>query len=244
MLSGIGPIPNLIVPLLGAVIGSAVGWWIQKWVVERRIKRHGINSERFLRKLAENITAKLPERISLVEVASPAAWSKPVKYELLANALQQLCFRRSGVFRGTPQKWIVEFWLSSEPGIFATIFDRHSKNEGIHSAVGIMNRDGSIIVFENTEECGLQHRQPDRWPHCGLVAPNELLERALRERHLGDAEPLDAVTCVRVYEEAVNQDLGWRRTKGISIEEMKNVLARMKKQGLLTKSTPPGTGGS
>ena len=112
------------------------------------------------------------------------------------------------------------------------------------TSVLILNRDGSIVVFENTEECGLQHRQPDRWPHCGLVAPNELLERALRERHLGDAEPLNADTCVRVYEQAFNEDLEWRRTNGVSIEEMKNVLARMKKQGLLTKSRPPGTEGS
>ena len=131
MFNGIGPIPNLTVPLLLAVIGAVVGWWIENLIVQRRIKKHGLYSERLLRKLAENVRAKLPEKISLIEV-TPCAWSDPVKYELLASALQQLGFRRSGVFRGTPQKWIVEFWLSTEPGIFATIFDRHSKNDETH----------------------------------------------------------------------------------------------------------------
>jgi hypothetical protein len=243
MFPGIGPIPNLTVPLLGAVIGSAVEWWIQKWVVERRIKKHGINSERLLRKLADNITAKLPERISLVEVTSHA-WSETVRYEHAASALQGLGFRRSNTFQGTPQKWVAEFWLSSEPGIFAIIFEPYSKSDGVHCGVAVINRACSIIVFENTEECGLQHRQPDRWPHCGLVEPSDLLQRALRERHLGDVEVLDAVTCVRVYEQAFNEDLGWRRTKGISIEEMKDVLARMRKKGLLAKSPPPATGSS
>ena len=110
--------------------------------------------------------------------------------------------------------------------------------------MGVINHDGSIIAFEDTEECGLQHRQPDRWPHCGLVAPSELLEKALRERHLAEVEPLDAITCVRAYEQAFNEDLGWRRTTGISIEEMRNVLTQMKKHGFLTKSPPPPTGSS
>lgn len=241
MFPGIGPIPNLTVPLLGAVIVSAVGWWIQNWVLERRVKKQGINSERLLRKLAENVTAKLPERISLVEVTSHV-WSEPTKYELLGRTLEGLGFRRSSTFRGTPQKWVAEFWLGGEPGIFAIVFEPNSKNDGIHCGVGLINRACSIVVFENTEECGLQHRQPDRWPHCGLVEPSELLERALRERHLGDVEVLDAVTCVRVYEKVYNEDLGWRRQEGISIEEMKNVLARMKKKELLPKSPPPATG--
>jgi hypothetical protein len=182
--------------------------------------------------------SKLPENISLVEITS-SEWSEQAKYELLRSALQDLGFRKSSSFRGVPQKWIMEFWLSSEPGIFATIFDPHSKDRGVHSGVGVIKRDGSIIVFENTEECGLQHRQPDRWPHCGLVEPSALLERALRERHLGDADVLDVLTCVRVYEQAVNEDLEWRRKNGFSIEEIRNVLARMKKKGLLAKSLPP-----
>jgi hypothetical protein len=117
MSTGIGPIPNLTVPLLVAVIGAAVGWWIENLVVQRRIKKHGINSERLLRKLADNVTAKLPEKISMIEVTSHD-WSEPAKYELLGSALHGLGFRRNSGFKGTPQKWIAEFWLSRQPRIF------------------------------------------------------------------------------------------------------------------------------
>ncbi len=243
MIRGIGPIPNLTVPLLLAVIGAALGWWIENLVVRRRIKKHGINSERLLRRLADNITAKLPERISLEEVTSHV-WSETAKYELLGKAIEKLGFRRGSAFRGTPQKWVAEFWIGGEPGLFAIIFEPHSKSDGIHCGVGVIHCARSIIVFENTEECGLQHRQPDRWPHCGLVEPRELLERALRERPSGDVEFLDTDTCARVYEKAFNEDLGWRRQEGISIEEMKNVLMRMKKKGLLQKPARPTAEGS
>lgn len=122
----------------------------------------------FFKRLGEIGVSKIPERISLTEVASHS-WSNPTKYENSREALEALGFRRAATFVGSPQEWVVEFWLSTEPGLFAKIHD--SKGCGVYSEVTVMNRDGMLVSFENTEECGLKHREPDTWVHCGLVAP-------------------------------------------------------------------------
>lgn len=130
---------------------------------------------------------------------------------------------------GSPQEWVVEFWLSTEPGLFAKIHD--SKGCGIYSEATVMNRDGMLVSFENTEECGLKHREPDTWIHCGLITPAQLLDRALPHRR-PDAKQLKLDECVSAYEQSVNENLAWRRSVGISATEAKEAFKRRKKRAL------------
>jgi hypothetical protein len=51
-----------------------------------------------------------------------------------------LGFSPARTFVASPQKWVVEFWLSSEPGLFARIIA--SKGCGVYSEVTVMNRAG------------------------------------------------------------------------------------------------------
>src|SRR5437879_1840665 len=59
MLSDVGPLPNLVAPLLFAVFGATAGWWIQKQVRRRRLMKLGFSSgdlssqERFFTRLGE-----------------------------------------------------------------------------------------------------------------------------------------------------------------------------------------------
>jgi hypothetical protein len=133
-----------------------------------------------------------------------------------------------------PQKWVAEFWLSSQPGIFAKIID--SKERGVYSEVTVMNRDGIAESFENTEECGMKHREPDRWVHCGLITPAQLVEIALHRSQPNDATQWSLAECVSVYEKSVNEHLAWRRSVGISAEEAKQVFERKRGRSLETLS--------
>jgi len=176
------------------------------------------SKERFFKKLGEITVAKIPQRISFEEVISHS-WSEPAKYEQSKAAFESLGFQRSSVFVASPQDWIVEFWLGPQPQLWAKIID--SSERGVYSEVSVTNADGSTTSFENTEECGLQHREQDRWVHCGLIAPAQLVERALRACPVNSGEPMKLTECVIAYEQSVNEHLAWRRSVGISADEMK-----------------------
>src|SRR5882724_7867989 len=110
MFIGLGPMPNLIFPAIFGVLGSAAGWWI-----ERRIRRW-----RLFRKLSKVAAAKLPESVSLNKLDSHS-WTNTVKYEQSKAAFESLGFQRGSIFIASPQKWVVEFWLGTQPRLFAKI---------------------------------------------------------------------------------------------------------------------------
>lgn len=232
MLSDVGPLPNLTIPALFGLFGAVAGWWIQKQIRRRRLMKLGFSAddlrskEQFFKRLGEITVAKIPQKISLKEIGSHS-WSKATKYEQCKTAFEALGFRRAGTFVGSPQEWVVEFWLSNDPGLFAKIND--SKACGVYSEVTVMNRDGVLVSFENTEECGMKHREPDTWVHCGLVTPAQLIERALPHRQ-PNAKQLNLDECVSAYEQSVNENLAWRRSVGITANEAKETLKRRKRR--------------
>jgi len=219
------------------VVGGAAGYWIEKQIRlqirRRRLLKQGfspadlISKERFFKKLGEITVAKIPQRISFGEVALHS-WSEPAKYEQSKAAFESLGFQRSSMFVASPQEWVVEFWLSPWPQLWAKIID--SSERGVYSEVSVTNADGSTNSFENTEECGLQHREPDKWVHCGLIAPAQLVEKALQEWPVGNGEPMKLAECVSAYEQSVNEYLAWRRSVGISADEMKQTYELQQKR--------------
>jgi hypothetical protein len=237
MFSYLGPLPNLALPAVLGVFGAAAGYWMEKQIRlqirRRRLMKQGFSpadltsNERFFKKLGEITVAKIPQRILFSEVASHS-WSEPAKYEQSKTAFESLGFRRSSTFVASPQEWVVEFWLGPRPQLWAKIID--SSERGVYSEVSVTNADGCTASFENTEECGLQHREPDRWVHCGLIAPAQLVEIALRERPADNGEPMKLAECVSAYEQSVNEYLAWRRSVGISADEMKRTYELQKKR--------------
>ena len=103
-----------------------------------------------------------------------------------------------------------------KPGLFARIIAL--KGCGVYSEVTVMNRDGIATSFENTEECGLKHREPD-WVHSGLVTPVRLVEKVLHHGQRNDAQELHLVDGVTAYEQSVNENLAWRQSVGIRADE-------------------------
>ncbi len=237
MFSVLGLLPKLALPAVMGVIGAAAGYWIEKQIRmqirRRRLMKEGFSpadltsQERFFTKLGEITVAKIPQRISFNEVASHS-WSEPAKYEQFKAAFESLGFQRSRMFVASPQEWVVEFWLSPRPKLWAKIID--SSERGVYSEVSATNADGSTTSFENTEECGLHHREPDKWVHCGPIPPAQLVERVLRDRPTDIGEPMKLAECVSAYEQSVNEYLAWRRSVGISAEEMKRTCEIQKKR--------------
>jgi hypothetical protein len=119
----------------------------------------------------------------------------------------------------------VEFWLSSRPGLFAAIVD--SEERGVYAEVVLIAVGGSTVTFQNTEDCGLQHSRPDSCFHCGLITPEQLLERALRDREPVDCEQMNLVGCVGAYEQGVNEELALRRRIGIRGDQMEGIYKRL-----------------
>jgi hypothetical protein len=190
------------------------------------------SKEQMLKRTGEMAVAKIPLKISFEEKTSHS-WSNPSIYLESKAAFESLGFRRTRTYVASPKKWVVEFWLSNRPGLYAKIID--SKARGVYAEVTVMNPDGSPACFENTEDCGLQHREADGWVHCGLITPAQLVERALRDSRPNDAGQMTLADCLSSYEQSVNECLAWRRSVGISADEMKRVIERVQKKGVRLK---------
>lgn len=213
--------------------GAAAGLAIHTLIRRRRLRKLGFTSadissrEALFKKWSEINVQKMPKRISLTQVDS-YSWSKPSEYEHARAALEKLGLERNPVFVASPQKWVVEFWLGKNDGIFAAVLD--SPPCGIHTEFTVSYKDGSTVSFENTEECGRRHLENHNWIHCGSVAPDHLFEKALKERlpHYVGQMRLD--DCVQAYERATNESLAWRRRVGFSPEEMKLTYERVRRR--------------
>jgi hypothetical protein len=214
-------------------LGAAAGLAVHDFVRRRRLRKLGFTAadlsskDAVLRKWAEIAVQQIPEKISLTQIESHA-WSNASEYSDARAALEKLGLERKPVFVASPQKWVVEFWRSKEAGIFAAILD--APPCGLHTEFMVSYTDGSTVSFENTEECGRRHLENYNWIHCGLVAPDQLLDKALRERkehHVGQMQLAD---CVQAYERATNESLAWRREVGFSPEEMKQTYERQRRK--------------
>jgi len=225
--------------VFAAGVGAGAGLVIHGLVRARRLRKLGfttremVSKEDFYRKLAKITVEKLPQEVSFKPIDSHA-WSKDSEYARASAALEGLGFERQSVFLASPQKWVVEIWLSKNDGLFAAILD--CSPGGVHTEVVVEYKDGSTVSFENTSECGQQHLKNYNWIHCGSITPDKLLHRALQDRrpdHIGHMQLAD---CLRAYERAVNENLSWRRRIGYTPDEIKRLHERARRaRSLLTK---------
>jgi hypothetical protein len=81
-----------------------------------------------------------PPKISFSQVTSHS-WSNPAKYEQSKAELEARGFQRSAAFVATPQKWIVEFWLGRESGLFA------KSRKRLLVAGFVITASASILVY-------------------------------------------------------------------------------------------------
>src|SRR5215472_6329288 len=226
--------PGLVLILLFV---AAVGWWVREQILararRRRLFKLGFTAEdlrsreQLFKRWGEILVEKLPQKISLTEMASHS-WSIGAKYSETAATLESLGFRRASIFVASPQGWVVEFWLTKRPQLFAKIID--SSQRGVYTEMTVIDSEGSVVSIENTDPCGFKHREPDTWVHAGLISPAELLAKVLQIRTLENGQILDLAGCVRLYENSVNEYLVWRRSVGISADEVNNTLKLLKKK--------------
>jgi hypothetical protein len=219
-------------------LGAAAGLAVHDLVRRRRLRKLGFTAadlssrETILRKWAEIAIQQMPEKISLTQIDSHD-WSNASAYADARRELEKLGLERKPVFVASPQKWVVEFWLSKEVGLFAAILD--APPCGLHTEIMVSYTDGSTVSFENTEECGRQHLETHNWIHCGPVGPEQLLDKARKERQGQHVGSMNLAECVQAYERATNVSLAWRRRVGFSPEEMKQTFERQKRKRSLLR---------
>jgi hypothetical protein len=213
-------------------LGAAAGITVHAFIRRRRLRKLGFaaadlsSREAFFKRWAEIAVQKMPKKISFTQIDSHV-WSNGSEYAHAKAALEKLGFQRSPVFVASPQKWVVEFWLSQEAGLFGAILD--SPPAGIHTEFMVSYNDGSTVSFENTDECGRRHLENHNWLHCGTVGPDQLLQRALRERQPSHVGQMCLSGSVQSYERAVNESLAWRRNVGFTPAEMKHTYERQRR---------------
>jgi hypothetical protein len=243
MCDELAALPNLPLPVLVILLGAAggiAGGWIQKGIRARRLMKLGfspgdlISRERFFEKWGKITTTKIPPKISFSEITSHS-WSNLEKYEQSKAELEACGFQRGAAFVAAPQKWIVEFWLCRDSGLFAKIID--SRQCGVYVEVTVIDNDNSLLSFENTENCGLQHPEIDRWSHRGLISPSQLVEEGLQHRQRSNEKRMNLAECMKAYENAVNEYLAWRRQVGISGPEMRRTFELSKQRRSLRKGS-------
>jgi hypothetical protein len=219
-------------------LGAAAGLAVHELVRRRRLRKLGFTAddlssrEKALAKWAEIAVQQIPEKISLTQIESHV-WSKPSEHAAARTALEKLGLERNPIFVASPQKWVVEFWLSKEAGLFGAILD--APPCGLHTEIVVSHADGSTVSFENTEDCGRKHLETHNWIHCGLVAPDQLLDKARRERRDGHVEQMRLADCVQSYERAINVSLAWRRRVGFTTEEMKYTFEQQRRKRSLLR---------
>ena len=108
--------------------GAGAGLVIYGLIRTRHLQKLGFTGrelffkEAFYRKLAKITVEKLPQEISFKPIESHH-WSNGSEYTGGVAALEALGFERQHVFLASPQKWVVEMWLSKNDGLFAAILD-------------------------------------------------------------------------------------------------------------------------
>ena len=231
---------NLLIFIFAAGCGAAVGLVIHGLLRAKRLRKLGFtgrelfSKEQFYRKLAKITVEKLPQEISFKPIESHH-WSNSSAYARSIATLEALGFERQHVFMASPQKWVVEMWLSSNDGLFAAILDCPPSG-GVHTEMVVEYKDGSTASFENTDECGQQHLQKHDWIHCGPISADKLLQRALQDRRPDYVGYMQLADCLRAYERAVNENLAWRRQIGYTPDEIKRLHQRARSgRRLMTK---------
>jgi len=223
-------IANIILAATFGVAGATLG--CRALLRRRHLRKLGFTAddlsskENFYRRLGEITVQRMPRKISLI-ASDNHPWSKKGEYARSAAALERLGFERNSVFAASPQKWVAEVWLSKEEGLFAVILDQPPL--GIHTNVVVEYKDGSTVSFENTDECGRRHLENHNWIHCGPIMLDDLLQRALRDRHGDYVGQMQLRDCIRAYERALNENLAWRQKIGFTADEIKQSQERARR---------------
>jgi hypothetical protein len=84
-------------------------------------------------------------------------------------------------------------------------------------------KEGMSATFTTARDRGLEHRPQDIVVHAPGTPPEALYKRLMAERPKGNLEPITAEGAVRLFEQASNQQLAWRKNRGISAEEVVRV---------------------
>lgn len=202
------------------------------WILFRALLRGSLRI--VFKRVGEKALAKQPDRIRLNRVSFPA-WLDAKKVAAQAEPLLALGFKDLGVY--VPDKLPdakMKILLKESDRAAAYVYE-HPK-VGVWTELSSRYEDGSMTMLVNRPPTGLQ---PPPFVRKILGDPAErtdrLFARLLKERRADGLKLVTAATVLREYEEAWMRIVVWQKNKGLSVEEVAEVV-----RNRLLKEKPPG----
>ena len=199
-------------------------WWVGAavalWIVARPLSRLLVASS-FGKQIGASALAKQPDTIHL-EPASPDAWRDAENARRVASALSGLGFETAGTFR-IPELPGVTLELMAHPGesMYAAVYEH--QQAGAWFELFMRCQDGTSATFTTLKPTGLDDR-PDH-PMIRLVGadPQTVFEKAQERKPRKPLEPARAANAVATFEKGYAESIAWRRSQGISRDEVVKV---------------------
>jgi len=214
--------PTLIVLLVLLLLALPVLLRFLKILVARCVVGEGLKA------IGKDALAKQAESIHLSRLTS-APWQDPAAVERLAAPLLGRGFSATGDYSIAEMPGVlVRFLMNTEQFAYACLYE-HPK-AGIWIELATRYQDGTGATFTMMRNRGIEHRPQNTVVHMPGAAPDELLDRMLRERPAKPPVPLSAEVVVSLFESAYREQLAWQKNKGgLSAKEVARVIVTREK---------------
>lgn len=174
-----------------------------------------------LKNVGKKALAKQPDAYHLTQMGV-LIWKDPPAVRKLSDALVACAFEEIGDYSITEMPQVkVRFLMKPADSVYACVYE-HEK-AGIWMDVITRYKEHRSVTFTTARDRGLEHRPGDIVVHAPGSTPQALYARLLAERPKGDLEEITAESALRLFEEASQQQLEWRRNRGVSAEEVARV---------------------
>jgi len=197
----------------------AVLWLFFKFGPAQLIRRvtMALLGKKGLEEVGRKALAQQPDRITL------GAAQPPTKPQVLVavSSLERRGFQRAGSFQVREMKGLMlHLLLKTEDSALAVVYD-HPK-AGVWADLFSRYADGTSFTVTNAPAGNALDQRPG---HPSVKAPGQppamLAMRLTRERPAGELRAVTAAEFPRVFEQAYEESMAWRKGKGLSAAEVR-----------------------
>ena len=168
--------------------------------------------------------AQQPDQIHL-DPTNADTWTDVRAAYDLAAPLRSRGFRDAGTFRIQEMNGVlVQLLAHPDESFYAAVYEHPQVGHWIDLAARYTN--GNSITFTSSKPTGLDPRPGHPVVNAPGTSPGDLWERARRERPSGTLRSAQTETAARDFEDAYEESIAWRKTRGISACEVAKVATR------------------
>ncbi len=176
---------------------------------------------RFFARVGAQAVARQPDAIHLQPAPNPA-WRNRAAVDEMAGALLAAGFTEAGVFTAPEMPpLILRLFARPDEAACSCIYE-HEK-VGVWMDLFTRYEDGTGITFTNTRDRGLAQRPGRPIYHFPGMNTADLHRKFVAERPAGAMITITAAQLPRFYEESYAESIAWRKSRGVTAEEVARV---------------------